>query len=89
MPVEEADPRLEPLLFALLEDYERELKLLEPIDPISAVAATDLYREHACIAMIESGNALHRFEGEIDTPQDAHVAIAPAQALDGKQRLSH
>lgn len=66
LPVKRADPALEPLMWRLLEDYEDELKLRKPIDPMAAVALTDRFVEEGAIAIIESSWGVDRFEGQLE-----------------------
>ncbi|UJR84287.1 SDH family Clp fold serine proteinase [Sandaracinus amylolyticus] len=66
LPVEQADDVLEPLMWALLEDYESELKIREPLDPVAAVGTKDAYDEDACIAVVESAASVHRHVGRIE-----------------------
>jgi len=65
LPVTDAVGEVEDLTWSLLEDYEAEMKLLEPIDPAAVAMTTDLHREPAVIAMIESSWGTHSFEGEV------------------------
>jgi hypothetical protein len=66
LPVLDAPDELEAILWELLEDYESELKLRQPIDPAEVVQNTDRYREAATIAMIESTWGRSSFDGEIE-----------------------
>lgn len=65
LPVETANDTLDGLMWALLNDYEEELKLLRPVDPAAVVATTDLYTEPATIAVLESAAFIHEFKGEM------------------------
>lgn len=64
LPVESADDSLDALMWALLNDYETELRLLSPVDPMAAIAGTDLFAEPATIAVLESAAFIHEFKGE-------------------------
>jgi len=66
LPVEAADDALDALLWQLLNEYEDDLKLLDPIDPFTAVTASDLHTEDAVIALIESTWAVHEHAGQIE-----------------------
>ncbi|MHB1094740.1 MAG: SDH family Clp fold serine proteinase [Gemmatimonadaceae bacterium] len=65
LPVVNVDDKLDALMWALLNDYETELRLLSPIDPMAAIAGTDLYTEPATIAVLESAALIHEFKGEM------------------------
>jgi hypothetical protein len=66
LPVVVADDALDGLMWQLLEQHEGDLKLLEPLDPAQAVAATGFYSEDGAIAVIESRWAAHSFQGQIE-----------------------
>jgi len=66
LPVEVADSKLDGLLWKLLEAYERDLKLLQPLDPATAVASQDRYVEDACICVVEGTHAIDEFVGQIE-----------------------
>jgi hypothetical protein len=66
LPVVAADDALDDLMWQLLEQHEDDLKLLEPLDAVQAVAATDFYSEDTTIAMIESTWAAYSFRGQIE-----------------------
>jgi hypothetical protein len=66
LPVVAADDALDDLMWRLLEQHEGDLRLLEPLDPVQAVAATDFYSEDVSIAVIESTWAAHAFQGQIE-----------------------
>lgn len=65
LPVERADPELDSLMWSLLNDYEADLKLLEPLDPAKAVEQSDTYSEAATIAVVESAAFIHEFQGKL------------------------
>lgn len=81
LPVKPADDGLDGLLWALLNDYEGHLKLLQPIDPVKAVETTDLFTEPASMAVVESSWGTHEFQGVVEirakrqVPQNINVAL--------------
>lgn len=81
LPVEAADDDLDVAMWELLGQYEDDMKLLEPIDPVQAVGNEDLFTESATIAMIESTWAVHEHAGEIEVrarrqpPPNLNVAL--------------
>jgi hypothetical protein len=66
LPVEEAPEDLDRLMWRLLNAYEDDLRLREPIDPIAAVAEEDVFTEEATTAVLESSWGLHEHTGEIE-----------------------
>jgi hypothetical protein len=66
LPVTEAPTDTEAAIWELLEDYEVELHLLEPLDPAVAIRSGDTYRESAVTAIIETTGLAHQFTGEIE-----------------------
>jgi hypothetical protein len=64
--VQEQESELSTLLWDLLTAYEDHLKLLTPIDPITAVASDDVFTEHTVAGVIESVWGLHEFTGELE-----------------------
>ncbi len=66
LPVEGADATLDSLMWDLLQEYEADMKLLEPIDPAVAVKTTDTFEEAATISIIESTAAAYEFSGTIE-----------------------
>lgn len=81
LPVQAADENLDDLMWKLLQQYEDDLKLLEPIDPVRALTTTDLYEEDGVIAALESTWAVHEFAGKIEIrarrqmPPNLNVAL--------------
>jgi hypothetical protein len=82
LPVQAAADDLDDLMWKLLNEYETDMRLLEPIDPIVALAATDLYEEDGqVIAALESTWAVHEFTGKIEIrakrqmPPNLNVAL--------------
>lgn len=76
-----ADTDLENTMWRLLEAYEVDLKLREPLDPVSAVAMTDRYTEAMTIAVVESTAMVFEFVGELEVrarrqmPPNLNVAL--------------
>jgi hypothetical protein len=66
LPVELAATEVERQMWNLLLAYEEDLALLQPIDPVTAVASQDNYREEGVIAVVESSWAAHEFRGTIE-----------------------
>jgi Serine dehydrogenase proteinase len=66
LPVVAADDQLDTAMWELLNDYETEMRLLQPLDPVSAIGQTDRYQEDAMIAVVESVWALHGFVGRVE-----------------------
>ena len=66
LPITDAVDPVEALMWALLKEYEADLKLLEPLDPVTAVATTDFYTEDATIWVVESTWGVHTFDGQIE-----------------------
>lgn len=66
LPAVGAPRELDGLMWQLLLEYEKELKLLSPLDPAAAVAHTDPYTEDSVIAVIESTGMIHEFAGRIE-----------------------
>ncbi len=66
LPVVRAEPELDEAMWDLLKEYETEMKLLSPVDPISVVQNSDLYQESAIIAMVESSWGAHAFQGTLE-----------------------
>ena len=81
LPVTDAVDPVEALMWALLKEYEADLKLLEPLDPVTAVATTDFYTEDATISVVESTWGVHTFDGQIEVratrqmPGNLNVAL--------------
>lgn len=66
LPVVAADEALDDLMWKLLNEYEQDMKLLEPLDPVIALGNTDLYSEDAVIALIESTGSAHELAGQVE-----------------------
>lgn len=83
---------LDDAMWALLGEYERDMKLLEPIDPAEVLEASDQYRERAVVGLIDSTWGYHEFAGNINItakrqlPQSLQVSVnAPLQLPAGIQ----
>lgn len=63
--VESASTELESAMWSLLEVYETDLKLLEPLDPFSATQAQEVYTEDVVTSVIESAGLTHEFGGTL------------------------
>ncbi len=66
LPALAAEAELDELLWRLFEEYEADLKLGEPLDPVQVVQQEENYVEDAAIAIIESADASHAFTGQIN-----------------------
>lgn len=66
LPVVKAESALDLAMWSLLTDFEAEMKLLEPLDPIDAISSRDTYQEQGTIAAIESTWGSHAFRGQIE-----------------------
>jgi hypothetical protein len=68
LPVQGAAAELDDVMWRLLNEYEADMHLLEPIDPAKAVSGSgsDVFTEDATIAMIESTWGVHEFRGQIE-----------------------
>lgn len=66
LPVVDAPAEVEMLMWDLLKEYESDMKLLEPLDPMTAIANTDVYTEDAMLAIVESAWGVHAFEGQVE-----------------------
>lgn len=81
LPVVKADDQLERCLWDLLEEYESDLKLREPLDPQALVGAGDGYSEDVVIAVIDSADLTFEFRGVFEIrarrqmPPNLNVAL--------------
>ncbi|MGO8683390.1 MAG: SDH family Clp fold serine proteinase [Thermoleophilia bacterium] len=66
LPVADDDTELERLMWDLYLCYESELRLLEPMDPVSFLAGADKKRESITSAIVESEWGLTSFSGEME-----------------------
>jgi hypothetical protein len=75
LPAVEAPQPLDDLMWNLLCEYEKDLKMLSPLDPASAVAQSDPYTEDTSIAVIESATTTYEMAGRIEIR--AHRQMPP------------
>jgi hypothetical protein len=81
LPATGADDALDDAMWRLLNVYEDDLKLLEPIDPAVATAGQDLYTEQSVISVVETTAGGHEFAGEThiqakrQVPPNLNVAL--------------
>lgn len=81
LPVEPASAELDDLMWRLLAEYESDMKLLEPLDPVTALGNDDVHTEDAVIAVIESTWGVHEHGGTIEVrarrqqPPNLNVAL--------------
>jgi hypothetical protein len=81
LPAKGAGNDLDNAMWRLLNIYEEDLKLLEPIDPAVATAGQDLYTEHSVISVVETTAGGHEFAGETQiratrqVPPNLNVAL--------------
>lgn len=81
LPATGADDALDGAMWQLLNVYEHDLKLLEPLDPAAATACQDLYAEQSVISVVETTAGGHEFTGETrvqakrQTPPNLNVAL--------------
>lgn len=61
-----APDAVERIMWKLLCEYESDLKLREPFDPLASTEGTSRYVEETAIAVIESADMLFEFRGQLD-----------------------
>lgn len=66
LPVEGADDDLDRLMWELLNEYEEDLKLRQPLDVLAALSAGDRYVEQVTLATIDSTWGTHSFTGTLE-----------------------
>jgi len=66
LPVEEPDDELDSMMWRLFEAYERDMRLVEPIDPVTAVSTQDRFEEPGVIAILESTSGVDEFRGNME-----------------------
>jgi hypothetical protein len=93
--VKEAPNDLEAAMWALLNAYERDLKLLDPLDPLLVTENVDTYTEEVTAAVIESFGLTHEHSGTLKVtvkrqmPQNLQVQLnAPIQLPPGVDAAS-
>jgi len=81
LPVADDDAALERLMWDLYLCYENELRLLEPMDPVSFLAGADKKNERITTAIVESEWGLTSFSGGIEVevqrqwPPQLHINV--------------
>ena len=65
LPVTAASEELNRLQWELLNEYEAEMKMREPVDPFVALDDKDSYEEEGTLATVESTWAVHEFSGAL------------------------
>ena len=81
LPVIAVDKDLDQLMWDLLQNYEDDMKLREPLDPVGVVSNSDTHSEESVIAIIESTTGADEFTGEIEVrakrqmPQNLQVSM--------------
>lgn len=81
LPVEEASPELDKMMWELFEAYESDMKLNQPVDPAAVLNSSDRYAEDATIAIVESSTSSFEFKGELEVrarrqlPQTLQVSL--------------
>jgi hypothetical protein len=66
LPVINADEATDAGMWRLLERYEGDMKLREPMDPVSAIGDEEVHRENAVIAITDSGPLTYECTGTIE-----------------------
>jgi hypothetical protein len=66
LPVLPIPQELDDAMWALLNEYEKDMKLLEPLDPFQVAQNSDRHVEPITMGAIESSWGLHEFSGEIE-----------------------
>jgi hypothetical protein len=66
LPVTAADAELDALMWQLLQEYETDLRLLEPLDPFDLVQESDRHTEPVTLAVIETAEGSHEFQARLD-----------------------
>jgi hypothetical protein len=82
LPVVSPDPELERLMWELYVEYERDLGLLDPIDPESFLEGADERIETVTTALVESAWGLSTYDGTLDVKVTRQVPEQLDVALD-------
>ncbi|MBU0568461.1 hypothetical protein KJ693_07265 [bacterium] len=78
LPIEMSEEPLENALWSLYLQYEKFLKLAEPLDPlVTLTGKEEEHLEDMPIAVIESENKMHVFTAKIDFKRRRHVPSNP------------
>lgn len=81
LPVTLADAPCDAAMWSLFEEYEKDLRLREPLDPIQALGQQDRYSEDAVLAVVESAELGYEFRASLDVrakrkiPQQLNVSL--------------
>jgi hypothetical protein len=65
LPVAAAGDELNRLQWELLNEYEAEMKMREPVDPFAVLDAGDSFEEEGTLAAVESTWGVHEFSGTL------------------------
>lgn len=85
LPVIQADDELDSAMWSLLNEYEDEMKVMDPLDPQMAISNGDLYEEDSKVAAIESTWGVHEFCGTLEVR--AHRQMPPNLAVNMNMNL--
>lgn len=81
LPVIEATKAENEAMWRLLERYEEDMKILDPIDPAAVATAHDVWNEDLVMAVVESSAQCHEFQAQLDIrakrqmPQNLNVQM--------------
>ncbi len=81
LPVTLADTPVDEAIWNLFEEYEKDLRLREPLDPVHALGPQDRYTEDTVLAVVESSEATYEFQASLDVrakrqiPQQLNVSL--------------
>jgi hypothetical protein len=66
LPVIEPSEKVSNAMWELLEQYEQDMKLQDPVDPAAVTASQDVYNEGVVLAVVESSAHCHEFQAQLD-----------------------
>jgi hypothetical protein len=66
LPIIEANDATNRAMWALLEQYEQDMKILEPVDPAAVTANQDVWNEDIVLAVVESSTQCYEFQAQLD-----------------------
>ena len=66
LPVVSANQATDQAMWALLQQYETDMKLREPLDPVAALGNQDIYTEDAVIAITDCAQLTYECSGRIE-----------------------
>lgn len=81
LPVVEASDVEDKAMWGLLEQYEQDMKLLDPVDPAAVVTAQDVWNEDLVMAVVENNAGCYEFQAQLDirakrqVPQNLNVQM--------------